>query len=274
MVNEQMNWRIDTGDALDLIPTLQDGSVQLVVTSPPYPGQYGNKMGVPMYLDWSRHWLRLLRPKLTSTGVVAINVHFKRTDDGWFDDRLFEFSRPAFTGLNLLDMYVYGKGNPPPNGGLDYCDPPGWEAIFVLTRAERPQDVLFTPVRRPYARGSVRKTGPQAGTLYSNRSKRTTEPHPDGARQTTLMLMSMSADQGRPRAKGISFPRALAHRFICQYTRPGDLVIDTFCGAGTVGHMAILLERPFIGFDNNPDEAERARAWLAETAEGASLEVA
>ncbi len=259
-----MTWRIDTGDALDLIPTLEDGSVPLVVTSPPYPGQYGNRMGVPMYLDWSRHWLRLLRPKLAPAGVVALNVHFKRDEDGWFDNRLFEFSRPSFTGLNLLDVYIYGKANPPPNGGLDYCDPPGWEAVFILSRADRPQNVSFQPVRRPYAYGSVRRRGPQAGKLYSNRSQRQAEPHPDGARQTTLMLMSMSADQNRPRAKGISFPRALAHRFICQYTQPGDLVVDTFCGAGTVGRLAGELGRPFIGFDNDPEEVEKARAWLAE----------
>lgn len=267
-----MIWRIESGDALNLIPTLEDESVPLVVTSPPYPGQYGNTMSVPAYLRWSQQWLTALWPKLTPTGVLALNVHFKRTDDGWFDDRLFEFARPAFTGLNLLDVYIYGKANPPPNGGLDYCDPPGWEAIFVLTRAGRPQNVPFAPVRRPYARGSVRKTGPQAGTLYSNRSRRVTEPHPEGARQTTLMLLSMSADQGRPRAKGISFPRALAHRFICQYTRSGELVVDTFCGVGTVGHMALLLGRPFIGFDNDPAEVEKARGWLAKTAEGAPLE--
>ncbi len=269
-----MTWRIETGDALDLIPSLADESVQLVVTSPPYPGQYGNRMGVSMYLDWSRHWLRLLRPKLTPTGVVTLNVHFKRDEDGWFNHRLFEFARPSFTGLNLLDVYIYGKANPPPNGGLDYCDPPGWEAVFILTRAGRSQTVQFQPVRRPYAYGSVRKRGPQAGKLYSNRSKRMTEPHPEGARQTTLMLMSMSADQGRPRAEGISFPRALPHRFICQYTRPSDLVVDPFAGAGTTGRVAIELERDFIGFDNNPAEVERARAWLAEPLQGTLLEAA
>jgi DNA modification methylase len=178
---------------------------------------------------------------------------------GWYDwriIRLFELSL-----YSLLDIYIYGKQNPPPAGALTFCDPPGWEFIFVLTKAERPQDVVFNPVRRPYARKSVKPDG----TLYSNMSRRDTRPHPDGARQTTLMLMSKSADQNRPSAKGISFPRALPERFIRQYTNPGDLVLDPFCGVGTTCVVAQSLGRRSIGFEIDEQEADRAREWLIKT---------
>src|SRR5690606_37653344 len=149
--------------------------------------------------------------------------------------------------------------NPPPAGALAYADSPGWEVIFVLTKAARPEDVIFNPVRRPYARKSVKPDG----TIYTNMSRRKTPPHPDGARQTTLMMMSKSADQNRPGAKGISFPRALPERFIRQYTHPGDLVLDPFCGVGTTLRMALELGRRGVGFEIDPAEAGRARAWLA-----------
>ena len=253
--------RIITGDALELIPTLEDGSVHLVVTSPPYPGQYGNTMIVPEWLRWAEKWLFALTEKLTPIGVVVLNVQFKRTSGGWFDERIFRLTRAALHGLKLLDIYVYGKSNPPPNGALTCCDPPGWEFVFVLTNAARPQDVTFNPVRRPYGRGSIRAAN---GKRYSNRSQQETDPHPDGARQTTLMMMSMSADQNRPRANGISFPRALPERFIRQYTNPGDLVLDPFCGVGTTVRVAAELGRRAIGFEIDPDEAGRAREWLAQ----------
>jgi DNA modification methylase len=249
---------IITGDALELMRMLDDGSVALVVTSPPYPGQYGNTMTSEEWVSWMRRWTYLLWPKLADNGVLIINAMFKRTELGWYDwriIRLFELSL-----YSLLDIYIYGKQNPPPAGALTFCDPPGWEFIFVLTKAERPQDVVFNPVRRPYARKSVKPDG----TLYSNMSRRDTRPHPDGARQTTLMLMSKSADQNRPGAKGISFPRALPERFIRQYTNPGDLVLDPFAGVGTSIRMAVELGRRGIGFEIDPDEAERARAWLRE----------
>lgn len=47
------DWEIVTGDALELIPRLEDGSVRLVVTSPPYPGQYGNKLKNWQWLPWA-----------------------------------------------------------------------------------------------------------------------------------------------------------------------------------------------------------------------------
>lgn len=253
-------WQVSVGDALELIPTLEDASVQLVVTSPPYPGQYGNTMSVSQYVNWCYRWLRALNSKLTPNGVVALNVQFKRIPDGWFDWSVFLLADPFRAKLPLLDVYIYGKANPAPSGPLTYCDPPGWEAIFVFTKAKRPEDVFFQPVRAPYSPKSVRRNG----RLYSNMSQQQTEPHPDGARQTTLMRMSMSGDQNRPRAKGMSFPRALPERFIRQYTRPGDLVLDPFCGVGTTGRVAVELGRRFMGFEIDPDEAEKAYEWIGE----------
>ena len=260
-----VDWEVVTGDALELIPTLDDGSVQLVVTSPPYPGQYGNTMSSADWGEWQELWMSYLWRKLTPTAVVVMNVMFKRTDNGWFDRRLFDVADgPFHWRFNLLDLYIYGKQNPPPNGALTYCDPPGWEFIFVLTKAARPEDVIFNPVRKPYSPKSIRKSN---GTVYTTRND-AAAPHPDGARQTTLMLMSKSADQNRPSAKGISFPRALPERFIRQYTNPGDLVLDPFCGVGTTCRMAVELGRRAIGYEIDADEAERARAWLREPVQG------
>lgn len=43
---------IITGDCLDVLPTLPAQSVNLVFTSPPYPGQMGNGQSVGEWLDW------------------------------------------------------------------------------------------------------------------------------------------------------------------------------------------------------------------------------
>lgn len=260
---------IHTGDALQLIPTLENGSVHLVVTSPPYPGQWGNGLSSAEWVEWQELWMGHLWPKLAPAGVVVLNVQFKRTDEGWFDRRVFDVAEGPFQWrLNLLDVYIYGKPNPPPNGPLTYCDSPGWEFVYVLTKAKRPEDVVFNPVRAPYARRSIRASDGRVhvGTAsgVAGGRNRNAMPHPDGARQTTLMLLSMSGDQNRPRAKGRSFPRELPERFIRQYTNPGDLVLDPFCGVGTTPYVAAQLGRRYEGFEIDPQEAERAREWLRE----------
>lgn len=263
-------WRIETGDALNLLSTLDDDSVRLVVTSPPYPMQWGDGRQPVEWLNWLCEWLDLLARKLTPNGVVALNVQFKRTAEGWYNDLVLKVGQRGWVPscYKLLDIYIYGKANPPPNGALTFCDPPGWEFVFVLTNASRPQDVQFEPVRKPYARKSLRASdgrvyvGNDSGLVGGRNGN--AAPHPDGARQSTLMLLSMSGDQNRPRGKGRSFPRGLPERFIRQYTKPGELVLDPFCGAGTTGWVARRFGRRFVGFEIDPAEAQKACEWIGE----------
>jgi SAM-dependent methyltransferase len=57
-----------------------------------------------------------------------------------------------------------------------------------------------------------------------------------------------------------SMPPALARYFIEMYSSPGGLVLDPFCGKGTVLLEACLLGRKAIGFDVAPDAALVASA--------------
>lgn len=49
-----------------------------------------------------------------------------------------------------------------------------------------------------------------------------------------------------------SFPAALAHAFIDRWSRPGDVVLDPFCGRGTVPLQACAEGRVGVGNDLNP----------------------
>jgi len=47
-------------------------------------------------------------------------------------------------------------------------------------------------------------------------------------------------------------PEALLHRVLLASSRPGDLVLDPFCGTGTTGAVARRLGRRFIGIERDP----------------------
>jgi DNA modification methylase len=50
-------------------------------------------------------------------------------------------------------------------------------------------------------------------------------------------------------------------------TEPGDLVLDPFFGSGTVGVVAHVLQRRYLGIELNPDYVQIARKRLGMVAE-------
>ncbi|HEV2189679.1 MAG TPA: site-specific DNA-methyltransferase [Stellaceae bacterium] len=58
-------------------------------------------------------------------------------------------------------------------------------------------------------------------------------------------------------------PEALLHRVLLASTRPGDIVLDPFCGTGTTGAVAKRLGRRFLGIERDPAYAALARERIA-----------
>jgi hypothetical protein len=56
------------------------------------------------------------------------------------------------------------------------------------------------------------------------------------------------------------FQARLPAELIARFSRPGDLVVDPYCGGGTTGLEAYLLGRPFAGVDLSPFACLVARA--------------
>ena len=68
-----------------------------------------------------------------------------------------------------------------------------------------------------------------------------------------------------------TFPEELARPCILAGSRPGDTVLDPFCGSGTTGAVAIQEGRDFIGIDINPEYIKLSEQRLREAAqEGAT----
>jgi hypothetical protein len=47
-------------------------------------------------------------------------------------------------------------------------------------------------------------------------------------------------------------PWYIVEKYIEEYSRPGDVVLDPFCGSGAIGLECVLSDRDFIGYDLNP----------------------
>jgi len=262
---------IVTGDYLNDGLRIEDGSVDLIVTSPPYPGQRNDHRNVDEWMEWFAAVTEIMWHNLKPSGVMVINIMFKRRD-GRFDTRLFTHLVPMFEdcGFEMIDMYPFLKACPAPNGavsGRDRYDTAGWEPVFVLCKPPF-DDYTFSIIRRPYKPKSFNSNG----TIYSSRKSGGALPNPLGAKQPNYLLL---AHTGRdiPRAKGQSFPIQLPEKFILQHTKPGELVLDPFCGVGTTCKAAQKNGRNYIGFEILPDEAATALDWLAENYQTSFVEM-
>ncbi len=66
-------------------------------------------------------------------------------------------------------------------------------------------------------------------------------------------------------------PVPLLVALLRDFTKPGDLVLDPFCGSGSTGVACLRLGRRFLGFDNNAAAVHLARARLRAEARGQTL---
>ena len=124
------------GDCLDLIPTLDDGSVSLVVTSPPYADQrVGHYEGVSEedYPDFTVQWMTALAPKMTPDGSVflVIRSHVK---NGVLSDYVMR-TRLAVreSGWHECEELVWFKPDAPPLGSK-LRPRRAWESILWFSR--------------------------------------------------------------------------------------------------------------------------------------------
>ena len=62
-----------------------------------------------------------------------------------------------------------------------------------------------------------------------------------------------------------TFPEKLVEPCILAGSKEGDVVLDPFAGAGTVGVVAKRLDRSFLGIELNPEYADMARERIKST---------
>lgn len=234
------------GDAREVLPLVGEGSVDLVLTDPPY-GINANDGGDLIHRFEQAKGLRPgYTPKARPIANDGPEAHelfrqvlpeFKRVlrAGGWVccccagGGPGTEFARWSLwlaEHLQFQQMVVFDKG---PMGM-------GW-------RYRRSYEVVLTATK-PGARPAWYDT--------TSRIENIIRPGDYGIRKVIP-----SADE-HPFAK----PEELAALFIRLHTKPGDTVLDPFCGSGWVGAACRRMGRKFIGVEIDPHWRSMAQARL------------
>lgn len=219
------------GDCLDLLPTLETGTVDMVLADPPY-GITRNAWD--SCINMQRLWPELLRVTKPAGAIVLCAAPP-------FDKHL-AVSAPA---LYRYD-WVWEKGNA--TGHLNAKRQPlrAHEYLLVFYRNQPVYNPQKTTGHKPVNAFYTRHSGSNYGSAEENRSGGgATDRYP---RSVLRFSSDKQTDNRHPTQK----PLALMQYMIRTYTHPGETVLDFCCGSGTVGRACQAEGRAFIGIELNP----------------------
>lgn len=247
------------GNCMELLRTIPDGAMQLIVTSPPYNigKEYERRLHLDEYVDQQRQVITECVRKLRSDGSICWEVG-NHVDNGAIiplDALLF----PVFhsLGLKLRNRIVWHFEH-----GL-HCSrrlSGRYEVILWFTKSD---DYIFDldPIRVPQKYpGKKYFKGPKAGQYSCNPLGKS-----PGDMWTIPNVKSNYVEKtGHP----CQFPVELIERLVLALTRPDDWVLDPFLGTGTSIIAAIRRGRRGVGAEILPQYRTIAKARITAAAEG------
>lgn len=253
MYSPEANIVIYQGDVLDLLPTIPDNSIQLIVTSPPYNlgKEYENKVHINDYLAQQEIIINQCINKLKTGGSICWQVGNYVSNGEIIPLDILLFPIFSKNGLQLRNRIVWTFGH-----GLHASKrfSGRYEVILWFTKGE---NYLFNldAVRIPqkYPNKKYFK-GPKKGQLSGN---------PLGKNPTDVWdIPNVKANHIEKTIHPCQFPVELIERLVLSLTDPGDWVFDPFIGVGTTAIAALMHGRRAVGAEIIPEYIEIAKERL------------
>jgi site-specific DNA-methyltransferase (adenine-specific) len=240
---------------------IDDASVALVVTSPPYFAgkEYEADLGQGHVPATYAEYLRMLEAvfaecarKMEPGGRIAVNVanlgrkpYRSLSGDVAFilQDRLRLLLRGEviwLKGRGATGSCAWGSFQRPANPVIRDLS----ERIVVASKGRF--DRALT-ARQRFARGL-----PSESSMFR-----------DEFMEATTDIWEMPAESASRVGHPAPFPVALPERLIHLYTYRGDLVLDPFMGSGSTAMAAIRTGRHYVGYDADPRYVEQAKLRVA-----------
>ena len=241
-------------DCVEGMRLLDDCSVDLTVTSPPYDNLREYK---GFDFDFEGTAKELYR--VTKEGGIVVWVVGDAMVNG--SETGTSFKQALFfkeCGFRLHDTMIWRKPNPF-NFGSNDCYIQAFEYMFVLCKG-KVKTTNFIYDRENKSGGTLIVSQSRKGDWmqydYQN-SKYITKEY--GKRHNVQDIPTSSGKGLHPAV----FPEKLAQDHILSWSNEGDLVLDTFLGSGTTAIMAKENNRNYIGFEISKEYCDIAEKRLS-----------
>jgi site-specific DNA-methyltransferase (adenine-specific) len=243
--------KIIQGDCLEVMKDIFDGSIDMVLTSPPYD----NLRTYNGSLDWGEHvWKPVIQElfRIIKDGKVVVwvvgDATIKGSETGTSFKQALYFKE---VGFNLHDTMIWQKDTFTAVGALVNRYAPVFEYMFILSKG---YPKTFNPIKD---RKNITAGLKQHGTIRK----------PDNTKVKMSTFGNIVREFGQrhnvwkmsgEKRRNISdhpavFPEKLAHDHIISWSNEGDTILDPFAGSGTVGKVAQELNRNYILIEREPE---------------------
>lgn len=262
------------GDSLELINQLEDNTVNLVMTSPPFAllrqKEYGNERQED-YVEWLGEFAKRIKPKLKEEGSLVIDLG-GAYEKGKPIRSLYNFKVLIYfvetLGYQLAEEFYWYNPSKLPSP-IEWVNKRKIRAkdsintVWWFSKSDFPKSDI-TKVLQPYSdrmkkllkdpekyyTAKERPSGHQISNSFGNDN--------GGAIPSNLLQISNSESNSKYlayckklniKSHPARFPAKLPEFFINMLTDEGDLVVDIFGGSCTTGEVCETLKRNWKCFE-------------------------
>ena len=268
---KKLTTNILQGDSAEVLKTLPDNSIDLIVTSPPYADQRKSTYGgiaPDKYVEWflpiSEQLLRVLKP----SGTFVLNIKEKVVDGERSTYVMELILAMRKQGWLWTEEFIWHKKNSYP-GKWPNRFRDAWERLLQFNKSKKfamYQEEVMVPMG-DWAKSRLKnlsdtdkrrdnsKVGSGFGKNISNWIDR------EKAYPTNVLHLATECNNKKHSA---AFPEELPEWFIKLFTKEGDMVLDPFAGSGTTLFVAERMRRSAIGIEMMEDYYKMIKNQLEE----------
>jgi len=265
------NYKIVQGDTFELVNSLDDESIQLLVTSPPYNigKEYESKTGLDTYLQPYESFTQTVFDKIKDGGHICWQVGNFINKGEVFPLDIYFYSLFKSAGFKLRNRIIWHFGH-----GLHAKKrfSGRYETILWFSKGDN-YTFNLDPVRVPSKYpGKRHYKGNKKGQISGNPKGKNPSDY-----WTTVLedwekeiweIPNVKSNHPEKTGHPCQFPIELVQRCVLALSNEGDMVFDPFLGVGSTIIASLMHNRECTGFEQSSSYIETAQQRILEYRQG------